>query len=114
TPLRTYENSTYRTVQTTSDPRMPMGMSRLGFFVSCAAVDTASNPMNAKNTTPAAPRIPMMPPYWCVTPSGVTYGAGAGIQGVWFAGRVNPQPNTTTITPIDSVAMTLRLCTNAD
>ena len=36
------------------DQRMtmiPIGMSRLGFFVSCAAVETASKPMNAKNTT---------------------------------------------------------------
>ena len=41
---------------------MPIGMSRFGFFASCAAVDTASNPMKAKNTTPAAPRMPMMPP----------------------------------------------------
>jgi len=41
---------------------MPIGMSRLGFFASCAAVETASNPMKAKKTTPAAPRIPMMPP----------------------------------------------------
>jgi hypothetical protein len=62
-PLSTYENSTYRMVQTASDPRMPNGMSFFGFFVSCAAVDTASNPMNAKKTTPAAPRMPMMPPY---------------------------------------------------
>jgi hypothetical protein len=37
-------------------------MSLLGFLASCAAVDTASNPMYAKNTTPAAPRMPMMPP----------------------------------------------------
>ena len=45
-----------------SEPRMPIGMSRLGFFASCAAVDTASKPMNAKNTTPPAPRIPISPP----------------------------------------------------
>ena len=34
TPLSTCENRTYRIVQTTSDPRMPIGMSRLGFFAS--------------------------------------------------------------------------------
>ena len=62
TPLSTYENRTYRTVQMTSEPRMPIGMSRFGFLASCAAVDTASNPMKAKNTTPAAPRMPMIPP----------------------------------------------------
>jgi hypothetical protein len=50
---------------------MPIGMSRFGFFASCAAVDTASKPMNAKNTTPAAPRMPITPPYGCVTPCGV-------------------------------------------
>ena len=42
-----------------------MGMSRLGFFASCAAVDTASKPMKAKKTMPAAPRMPIMPPYAC-------------------------------------------------
>ena len=62
TPLSTYANRTYSTVQIASEPRMPIGMSRLGFFASCAAVETASNPMNAKNTTPAAPSTPMMPP----------------------------------------------------
>ena len=35
----------YSTVQIASEPRMPIGMSRCGFFASCAAVDTASNPM---------------------------------------------------------------------
>ena len=34
---------------------MPMGMSRFGFFDSCAAVDTASKPIYAKKIT-AAPR----------------------------------------------------------
>src|SRR6266403_508306 len=35
---------------------IPIGKSRCGFFVSSAVVDTASNPMNAKNTM-AAPLI---------------------------------------------------------
>ena len=39
----------------TSDPMMPIGMSRIGRLASCAAVETASKPMKAKNTT-AAPR----------------------------------------------------------
>ncbi len=39
-----------------------MGMSRFGFLASCAAVDTASKPMNAKNTMPAAFTIPQKPP----------------------------------------------------
>jgi hypothetical protein len=62
TPLSTCEKSTYNNVQMTSEPRIPIGMSRFGSFASCAAVDTASKPMNAKNTTPAAPRMPMTPP----------------------------------------------------
>ncbi len=49
-----------------------MGMSRLGFLASCAAVETASNPMKAKKTTPPAPRIPMMPPKWWETPCAST------------------------------------------
>ena len=44
-PVRTSDTAMYSTVQMTSDPRMPIGMSRFGFFVSCAAVDTASNPI---------------------------------------------------------------------
>jgi len=49
-------------VQITSEPNIPIGKSFLGFFVSCAAVETASNPIKAKNTTPAAPNIPNIPP----------------------------------------------------
>src|SRR6476469_1944953 len=40
-----------------SDPRIPIGMSRCGFFDSCAAVETASNPLYAKNLTPAQRRM---------------------------------------------------------
>ena len=35
---------------------MPIGMSRCGFFASCAAVETASNPIYAKNITAGAPQ----------------------------------------------------------
>ena len=48
-------------VQITSDPRIPIGMSRWGFLASCAVVETASNPMNAKKTTPAPRRMPLQP-----------------------------------------------------
>ena len=34
---------------------MPIGKSRCGRFTSSAAVETASNPMNAKNTVAAQP-----------------------------------------------------------
>ena len=39
------ETAIYRMVHTTSDPRMPIGISRCGLRASCAAVDTASKPM---------------------------------------------------------------------
>ena len=41
---------------------MPMGRSRCGFFVSSAVVETASNPMKAKNTM-AAPLITPVNPF---------------------------------------------------
>ena len=44
-PTRTADTTTYSSVQTASEPRMPIGMSRWGFFDSCAAVETVSNPM---------------------------------------------------------------------
>jgi hypothetical protein len=44
-----------------SDDRIPIGMSFCGLRASCAAVDTASNPMYAKNTTPAPRTIPLHP-----------------------------------------------------
>src|SRR5260221_13306963 len=93
---------------------MPTGMSRCGFLASCAAVDTASNPMKAKNTTPAAPRMPMMPPYGCVTPSCVVYVVAAGMYGVWLAGFMYPQPMMITATTMVTFVMTIRLLTQAD
>src|SRR5690242_20771844 len=51
----------YRTVQIISDPRMPNGKSFCGFLDSCAAVETASNPIYAKNTTLAPRMIPDQP-----------------------------------------------------
>jgi hypothetical protein len=114
TPVSTYENTTYSTVQITSDPRMPIGMSRAGFLVSCAAVDTASKPMKAKNTTPAAPRTPITPPNGWVTPSGVVYVVAAGMNGTWLAGFMNPQPMPITISTIATFVMTMTPLTNAD
>src|SRR5207248_11512790 len=51
----------YSTVQISSEPMMPIGMSFCGFFASCAAVLTASNPMYAKNTRPAPAITPVQP-----------------------------------------------------
>ena len=38
--------------------RIPIATSRLGFFASCAAVETASNPIYAKKIIPAALTTP--------------------------------------------------------
>ena len=51
----------YRIVQTTSDPRIPIGISRCGFFASCAAVDTASKPIYAKKIDAAPAAMPLNP-----------------------------------------------------
>ena len=59
------------TVQTTRVAMMPIGMSRCGFFVSSAAVETASKPMYAKKMIAAADEIPVQP---------------FGANGVQFAG----------------------------
>ena len=76
---------------------MPIGMSRFGFFASCAAVDTASKPMNAKNTTPAGAED--------AHDAAVVVrdalrrrrrSSAAGMYGVWFAGLMKPQPITMT------------------
>ena len=50
-----------------SEPRMPIGMSRLGFFDSAPAVDTASKPMYAKKIVAAAVMMPETPycPVFC-------------------------------------------------
>src|SRR5262245_29838559 len=45
----------------TSDPRMPIGRLRVGFFVSSEAVETASKPMYAKNTIEAPEKMPFHP-----------------------------------------------------
>ncbi|MNI50596.1 hypothetical protein D3C85_1445790 [compost metagenome] len=48
-------------VQTTKEPNIPIGMPFCGFFASCAAVETASKPINAKNTRAAPAAIPEIP-----------------------------------------------------
>src|SRR5437899_8544900 len=57
TPLSTEENSTYKMVQMNNEPRMPIGISRVGLRASCAAVETASNPSSATHTQPHARTI---------------------------------------------------------
>ncbi len=60
-PVSTMVTSTYSTVTMASEPKMPRGRSRFGFFVSSAAVATTSKPMNAKNTRDAAASTPYNP-----------------------------------------------------
>jgi len=48
-------------VQINSEPRMPIGISVCGCLASWAAVDTASKPMKAKNTTEAPRMMPVQP-----------------------------------------------------
>ena len=66
----------YNTVQIASDDRMPIGMSRVGFLASCAAVETASNPMYAKNITPAPRRTPLQPN----RPNSPVFGGTIGVR----------------------------------
>ena len=60
-PVMTMQTSTYSTVQIASEPMMPRGRSRCGFFASSAVVATTSNPMNAKNTSDAPDTRPITP-----------------------------------------------------
>src|SRR5580698_11570820 len=63
-------------VQITSEPRMPIGISRLGFFDSCAAVETASKPIYAKKITPAPRSTPDQPN----SPKVPVFGGRNGVQ----------------------------------
>jgi hypothetical protein len=96
-PVMTAAISTYSTVQIIRLAIIPIGMSRCGFFVSSAVVETASNPMNAKKTM-AAPLI--MPP----TP--------LGRNGCQLVGRTMNAPNaitkTTTATLVTTMAVLVR------
>jgi len=65
----------------TSEPRMPRGRSRFGFFVSSAAVATMSNPMKAKKTMAAPAKMPPTPNV-----------LGAHPISVWISGAVSPLP----------------------
>src|SRR5713101_7304992 len=60
-PVRTAATEMYRMVQTTSEAMMPMGRSRCGFLASCAVVETASNPIYAKNMYAAPAPMPPNP-----------------------------------------------------
>ena len=82
TPVRMSDTAMYRTVHTPSETRMPMGRSRCGFFASCAAVETASNPMYAKKTIVAPWRTPE-------TPNRPNAPSFAGTKGCQFSACTN-------------------------
>ena len=64
---------------------MPIGMSRCGFFASCAAVETASNPIYAKKMMPAACTTPLQPKW----PNVPVFG---GMNGTQFAPSTTNMP----------------------
>src|SRR5581483_11124343 len=74
-----------------SDPRMPTGMSRDGFSASCAAVDTASKPMYAKNITPAPRSTPLHPN----EPNAPVFGGTNGVRLARFTYAAPATTNTT-------------------
>src|SRR5205809_217891 len=97
----------YNTVHTASDASMPIGMSRCGFFASCAAVDTASNPMYAKNTTAAARTTP-------VQPNSPNLPVAAGTNGAQFDDFTYMKPKPITRNTIASFTNTMTLLNRAD
>src|SRR2546427_7535308 len=96
----------YSTVQTSSDPMMPIGMSFCGFFASCAAVLTASNPMYAKNTI-AAPAMTPLQPY----SPGPSFGGMNGFQFAEVTACAAPKMKSSTTA---SFTNTMPLLTAAD
>ena len=71
---------------------IPIGMSRCGLRVSSAVVETASNPMKAKNTMAAPPIMPAKP---------------VGMKGCQFVGFTRKAPKemkkTTTATLVITI-----------
>src|SRR2546425_642467 len=97
----------YSNVQMSSDPMMPIGMSRCGFFASCAAVLTASNPMYAKKTIAAPVKTPLQPNSPATgTPSLAVCG---GMNGCQLAGltacAANTMNSNTTATFTNTMAL---------
>ena len=60
-PVITPAIAQYKIPLIAKEPRIPIGKSLPGFFVSSAKVATVSNPMNAKKTTDAADMTPCHP-----------------------------------------------------
>src|SRR5579863_536782 len=98
-PVTTAATATYRTAQTASDAMIPIGMSRFGLPTSSAADDTASNPMNAKNITAAAPNTPLRP---------------CGMNGCQLAGVTWNTPTAITSSTTVTLITTMMLFTRVD
>src|ERR1700733_7354046 len=86
---------------------MPIGMSRWGSFASCAAVETASKPMQAKNTT-EAPRTTPDQPKWPNSP-GLD-----GMRGCQLAEAPKAAPGRMKAATRKSVTATIILLSRAD
>jgi hypothetical protein len=80
-PVITSETAMYSRVTIASEPKMPIGMLRCGFFVSSAVVATTSKPMKAKNTMAAAAATPPQPNT-----------LGSRPKRVWTSGRSSAEP----------------------
>src|SRR5438105_10724424 len=106
-PVSTSATAMYSAVQITSDHRMPRGMSFCGFFASCAAVDTASNPMKAKKITPAPRSTPLHPN----SPNLPVFG---GMNGCQLAVLTYLMPNATKSTSTTTFTMTIVVLKPAD
>src|SRR5450432_1028296 len=85
---------------------MPKGRSRWGFLVSWAAVETASNPIYAKNTR-AAPRMIPEKPKWPWLRSG-------GMNGCQLAVWMYGAQKTMNINTTASLIMTMTALKRAD
>src|ERR1043166_2641596 len=86
---------------------MPIGMSRWGRFASCAAVETASNPMYAKKTSPAPRSTPDQPK----VPHSPVLG---GMKGFQFDGLRCESPTAMITRTMVTLRSTITLLTPAD
>src|ERR1041384_5856334 len=106
-PVRMADTATESRVQIAREPRMPIGMSRWGRFASCAAVETASNPMYAKKTSPAPRSTPDQPK----VPHSPVLG---GMKGFQFDGLRCESPTAMITRTMVTLRSTITLLTPAD
>src|SRR5918995_7394870 len=106
-PVSTSPIATYRTVEISTVPSRPIGTVRCGLRDSPAAVETASKPTYAKNTTPA-PRITPEAPKSPKSPS------LAGTNGVQLELSTANAPTATNSSSTTILSATIALFTPAD